>query len=100
MRLEEDVLFAHIEAVEATGIQSAVSNRLEAMTVQHETAGSILATLRKITSGFKLPGDACLSFRALYGRLAALESDLREHIHLENEVLFPSAIRLEQRSAG
>jgi regulator of cell morphogenesis and NO signaling len=100
MRREEDVLFPHIEAVEATGTGRAVTNRLEAMMVQHEAAGDILASLRKITSGYKLPDDACLSFRALYERLADLEIDLQEHIRLENDVLFPSAIRLEQRSAG
>jgi regulator of cell morphogenesis and NO signaling len=100
MRREEDVLFPYIETVEATGVRRVNTNRLETLMVQHETAGGILASLRKVTCGYKLPDDACLSFRALYERLADLESDLQEHIRLENEVLFPSAIRLEQRSAG
>ena len=100
MRREEEVLFPHIEAVERTGIPREMPDRLESVMVQHEAAGSILASLRQVTSGYRLPDDACLSFRALYERLAGLESDLQEHIRLENELLFPAAMRLGQRSAG
>ena len=63
---------------------------------EHETVGEILRRLQAVTSGYALPPDACTSFQALYSGLRKLESDLHRHIHLENNVLFPRAIRLEE----
>ncbi|HUJ12692.1 MAG TPA: hemerythrin domain-containing protein, partial [Thermoanaerobaculia bacterium] len=54
--------------------------------------------LRRVTADYTLPGDACISFRALYERLQDLEQDLHRHIHLENNVLFPRAVELENVS--
>jgi iron-sulfur cluster repair protein YtfE (RIC family) len=45
---------------------------------------------------FQLPEGACMSFRALYDALEAFERDLHQHIHLENNVLFPRAVALEE----
>jgi hemerythrin-like domain-containing protein len=35
------------------------------------------------------------ALRALYDELQALEADMHQHLHLENNVLFPRAARLE-----
>jgi regulator of cell morphogenesis and NO signaling len=95
MKREEQIVFPQIRAMEK-GAEPVSTSGVQSMMVEHEGAGEILATLRQITAGYALPGDACLSYRALYERLTDLETDLREHFHLENEVLFPSVNRLGQ----
>jgi regulator of cell morphogenesis and NO signaling len=67
---------------------------------EHDGAGKILATMRTLTQNYQLPEDACETFKALYEALAALESDLHEHIHLENNILFPGSIAEEQQMDG
>jgi regulator of cell morphogenesis and NO signaling len=59
---------------------------------EHTALGSQLARLRELTDGYRTPADGCASYRLLYDRLAALESDTHMHIHLENNVLFPAAL--------
>jgi regulator of cell morphogenesis and NO signaling len=85
---EEHVLFPAIEA----GAMVAAPVRM--MMLEHESAGELLTQLRSTTNDYTLPADACLSFRALYERLADLEEDLHVHIHLENNLLFPRALTL------
>ena len=70
-------------------------NPIRQMEHEHEAAGTALARLREISGGYALPADACVSYAALYEGLQALEADLHEHIHLENNILFPAAVRLE-----
>ena len=62
---------------------------------EHDNAGNALAKIRELTADYRLPEDACNTFRALYDGLQALEGDLHEHIHLENNILFPKAVDLE-----
>ena len=70
------------------------------MEFEHESAGNALAKLRSLTAGFTAPADACGTFRAMLAGLARLESDLHQHVHKENNVLFPRAIELEARRRG
>ena len=58
---------------------------------EHNHAGNIIKELRKVTNDFT-PEGACGTYRLVYQRLEALESDLFKHIHLENNILFPRAI--------
>ncbi|HEX6881273.1 MAG TPA: hemerythrin domain-containing protein, partial [Terriglobales bacterium] len=60
-----------------------------------DNAGEALRELRSLTSNYKVPEDACTSFRALYTGLLELEGDLHQHIHLENNILHPRAIAME-----
>jgi len=62
---------------------------------EHDTAGQILREMRAITSDYKVPPDACISYKTLYEALENFEKDLHQHIHLENNVLFPKALDLE-----
>ena len=55
--------------------------------------------MRETSSGYTAPPDACQSYQMLYGALAVFEADLHQHIHLENNILFPRAIALEGRHA-
>jgi len=65
------------------------------MMYEHDTAGELLRELRAATSDYTVPTDACMSYRTLYGALEAFEQDLHQHVHLENNVLFPRAVELE-----
>jgi regulator of cell morphogenesis and NO signaling len=69
------------------------------MLAEHDRAGELLATLRRITDGYQPPADGCASYRALYAGLAELEADLHLHVHKENNLLFPAVVILEQRWA-
>lgn len=101
---EETVLFPYIREVEARRAASrplgpvpfgSVRNPIQAMNREHEGAGRILAELEARTSGYSPPAEACASWRALYEGMRALQLDLHMHIHLESNVLFPLALRLE-----
>lgn len=72
-----------------------VRNPITAMLREHDAAGEILKTIRNLACQFVASEDACFSYRTLYNALETLEADLHEHIHLENNVLFPRTLDLE-----
>ncbi|HEU4870416.1 MAG TPA: iron-sulfur cluster repair di-iron protein [Pyrinomonadaceae bacterium] len=101
---EEQVLFPYIvHMVEAFENKRpgpfapfvTVNNPVRMMMKEHDTAGEILRELRVVTSDYKVPPDACISYQTLYQALENFEKDLHQHIHLENNLLFPKAIDLE-----
>jgi len=100
MMKEEQVLFPYVEQLESNPdgpppFFGSVKNPIRMMMMEHEAVADILAALQTATHHYELPPDACISFRALYEQLSALEADLHQHIHLENNVLFPRADALE-----
>jgi regulator of cell morphogenesis and NO signaling len=99
---EEQVLFPYIVRMErAQSLLSApfgtVKNPIRMMMMEHDTAGDILRKLRAVTSDYRVPADACISYQTLYQALEDFEKDLHQHIHLENNILFPKAVELESR---
>ena len=101
---EEQILFPFIIALEAAREQNrpapfapfgTVDNPIRMMLAEHDTAGDLLREMRKLSSDYAVPGDACISFKTFYEALEAFEQDLHQHIHLENNLLFPKAIALE-----
>jgi regulator of cell morphogenesis and NO signaling len=60
--------------------------------MDHDHTGNELRLLREITHNYEAPADACTTYRALYHALAGLEWDLHQHIHLEDNILFPRAL--------
>ena len=52
--------------------------------------------MREASNGYFAPADACVSYQTLYLALAAFETDLHQHIHLENNILFPRAVAMEK----
>jgi regulator of cell morphogenesis and NO signaling len=62
---------------------------------EHDTAGNLLRDMRTRSHGFQPPAGACTSYKTLYSALGEFERDLHQHIHLENNILFPRAIELE-----
>jgi len=73
-----------------------VQNPVSMMEHEHESAGNALRSMRKASDGYMPPTDACISYQTLYKALSEFEADLHEHIHLENNILFPRAIAMEQ----
>lgn len=100
---EEQILFPFIRGLEAGTAPHAcfgtVASPISVMEAEHEGAGAMLETLRRLTREYAAPGDACASYRALLKGLEDLEADLHRHIHLENHVLHPRALALEAARA-
>lgn len=74
-----------------------VRNPIGAMESDHEYLGRLLLQLREQTGSFTPPEDACNTYRGLFHGLNEMEGELHEHIHLENNVLHPRAIALEEK---
>jgi len=105
MMKEEMVLFPYIVRMEEAVIQKepvlpppfgTVQNPVTMMMHEHDSAGEALRAMRQASASYTPPGDACISFQTLYKALADFEADLHQHIHLENNILFPRAIVMEK----
>jgi regulator of cell morphogenesis and NO signaling len=88
MEKEEQILFPMIERRQGVLADGPV----EVMREEHDRAGLALKRLRELTNDYEVPPRACNTWRALWHGLAALEESLHQHIHLENNVLFPRAL--------
>lgn len=89
---EEEQDFPSILAYEQDGNEeslSALRRSLHDLEEEHDAAGSILKQLRAVTGDFTPPEHACTTYRLTYARLEELEGMTFEHVHLENNVLFP-----------
>lgn len=86
---EEKILFPMI----LSGRGAETGGPISVMEHEHESAGNALRRLRELTNDYTVPAEACNSWRALWEGLAALEQSLHVHIHLENNILFPRALR-------
>jgi regulator of cell morphogenesis and NO signaling len=99
MMKEELILFPRIKALENfvgnndQGIMN-IQMPIAVMEDEHDKAGKLLSEIRNYTDNFTPPGDACTTYRLSFAALHALETDLHQHIHLENNILFPKAIDL------
>jgi len=101
---EEQILFPFIEALDraANGKGSleppffqTVRNPIHAMMKEHDAAGDLVKQIRKASTEYAAPADVCTSYKALYQELGKFERDLHQHVHLENNILFPRAVDLE-----
>lgn len=107
MRKEERVLFPfirdldeHLKSHLCSTLMSpfgSVENPIRMMEHEHREAGEELATIRELTGGFVTPADGCTTYRVCMSELEAFERDLHRHVHLENNVLFPKAVALEEQ---
>ncbi|MDZ4795955.1 MAG: iron-sulfur cluster repair di-iron protein [Bacteroidota bacterium] len=102
MQKEELVLFPRIKEVEKIMTEgkeiiinySYLFSPIDMMEQEHDHAGSMLAEIRQLTNNFTPPADACTTYRLSYTSLEAFELDLHRHVHLENNILFPRALKL------
>jgi regulator of cell morphogenesis and NO signaling len=102
---EESVLFPYIKKLVEADDNNKISkpsgfgmaaHPISMMEEEHDEAGEVMAKIRKLSNNFKLPEDACTTYRVLYENLEAFEKDLHKHVHLENNILFPKALELER----
>lgn len=106
---EERILFPYIVRMEEAVLQKdpvlpapfgTVQNPIRMMTQEHDSAGEALRKIREASQDLRVPADACISYQTLYEALKAFEADLHQHIHLENNILFPRAVEMESAVAA
>lgn len=108
LKKEELILFPFVKklvaaklkqtAVESPQFQT-VENPIETMMQEHDNEGERFREIAELTNNYNPPADACNTYRVAFAMLEEFEKDLHLHIHLENNILFPRAIKLEQQFA-
>lgn len=104
---EERMLFPYIkelvkraengEKTEQRPSFGAVENPVRMMEIEHDEAGESMAKIQRLSNNFTPPEDACATYRVLFQNLEGFQDDLHKHVHLENNILFPKALELENR---
>lgn len=103
MTTEERVVFPAISRFERTGALGSLGSFAEPIAelrAEHESVGELFTAIRTATNGYAVPEDACNSYRAMLKGLEEMELDLHEHIHKENNILFPKVLELEAAASG
>ncbi|WP_010540028.1 iron-sulfur cluster repair di-iron protein [Dietzia alimentaria] len=102
MTTEERQVFPAISRLEKTGSvgrSGALGPQIESLVREHTVVGDLFREINSVTGGYAMPADGCGSYRAMLDGLREMELDLHEHIHKENNILFPSALQLERAAA-
>ncbi len=73
-----------------------IENPVKIMENEHYLVGVRLESIKQISNNYTPPPNACTSYTVLYAKLEEFANDLQEHIHLENNILFPKAVKLEK----
>ena len=108
MLKEEQVLFPYVRALaEVGGSRSreqspfgTVANPIRMMEREHQEVGDAMRIIRELTRGYVAPDVGCTTYAVALAELREFERDLHRHVHLENNILFPRALVIEQRLAG
>jgi regulator of cell morphogenesis and NO signaling len=101
MLKEERILFPYVKQMAGgagcgPSCFGSVQNPIRVMMLEHDNAGEKLREIRRATNNYTLPMDACVSYSSLFAGLVEFEQDLHQHIHLENNILFPRVVRMER----
>jgi regulator of cell morphogenesis and NO signaling len=103
MYKEETIVFPFIKSLfkankEHTTVSlsnfNSLNHPIKMMEEYHDKAGDILKKISKLSNKYKVPEDASLAFKKLYNKLQEFEDNLNNHVHLENNILFPKAKKL------
>ncbi len=95
LQSEEEVLFPAIKEVEIGNSSKAIIiSEIRRMFKEHDFAGGAMDKINQLTNGYHIPDDACNTYRVALKMLEQFEDDLHTHVHLENNILFPKALRL------
>ena len=109
MMKEENVLFPYLAQMETAlregrpmppAMFGSVEIPISRMLADHDDAGALTARIRSLSGGFVTPADACPTYRTLYQGLEDFERDLHQHVHLENNILFPRALEMERKEGA
>ena len=103
MQKEELILFPRIKGLEMISqkddaelqlTMAYLQGPITVMEHEHDHAGNLLDEIRKLTNDYNPPADACTTYRLSFAALKAFEIDLHQHVHLENNILFPKALAI------
>ncbi|WP_458627906.1 iron-sulfur cluster repair di-iron protein [Winogradskyella sp. PC D3.3] len=106
LKKEELILFPFIKKMVAAKLKGGavpspqfgtVENPITMMMEEHDTEGERFREIDKLSNNYTPPEDACNTYKVTFAMLDEFEKDLHLHIHLENNILFPEAIKLEQQ---
>ena len=103
MKKEELILFPLIKKISKAnadnltlGNDKSLKGIIEVMHDEHSTEGRRFERISRLSGNYSVPPDGCGTFEVTYNTLAEFEEDLHKHIHLENNILFPNALKLEK----
>lgn len=103
---EENILFPYVKILAQVELKKmefvlphfeTIQNPINMMEKEHDTVGNYGAKIAELSNNYTPPNHACNTYRVLYAKLKEFEDDLHQHIHLENNILFPKAIELEKK---
>ncbi|WP_167619345.1 iron-sulfur cluster repair di-iron protein [Maribellus sediminis] len=97
LEMEENVLFPAILSFLANpgnDTKSTIVSEITRMLGEHDFAGGVFDKINKTTEGYKTPEDACNTYEVAFKTMKQFEDDLHVHVHLENNILFPKALKL------
>ena len=97
LRNEEEVLFPAIREVLKTNSaesKATIISEITRMTGEHEFAGGAMDKINELSHRYAVPDDGCNTYRVAYKLLEQFEDDLHIHVHLENNILYPKAMKL------
>lgn len=97
LQKEEEVLFPAIKlAIQKSTpeLRSIISSEISRMSNEHEFAGGAMDKINELTAGYLVPEDGCNSYQVAFKLLRQFEDDLHIHVHLENNILYPRALKL------
>jgi regulator of cell morphogenesis and NO signaling len=106
MMKEEEILFPYIkylvrvekgEAKFEKPYFGRIGNPINMMELEHQSAGESMYSIRRLTNSYAIPSDACNTYKVCLKELKEFEEDLHKHVHLENNVLFPKSVLLEEQ---
>lgn len=105
MMKEEKILFPMVRQLDASDESpvlhcGTLADPIRQMESEHSNAGRALESLRELSDDYSAPDWACNTYRAMLDGLSRLEQDLHQHIHKENNILFPRAIKMESERCG
>lgn len=103
---EEEILFPYIKQLVENEKNNETpdspefgkaANPIAMMEQEHNEAGAAMEKIQRLSNNFTPPEDACATYRILFKNLEGFQKDLHKHVHLENNILFPKALKLEQQ---
>jgi regulator of cell morphogenesis and NO signaling len=97
LKMEEEVLFPAIKSQIANPTEETkaiIHSEIKRMLGEHDFAGGTLDEINRITEGYKTPDDACNTYLGAFNILKQFEDDIHVHVHLENNILYPKALKL------
>ena len=99
LKNEEEVLFPTIKEAEKNAsaeVKATIVSEIKRMQGEHEFAGGAMDTIHVLTQNYLIPEDACNTYRVSLKLLEQFEDDLHIHVHLENNILYPKALKLAE----